>query len=258
MTLHDRALDHMVARLVENPGRCHGTGCRCARCRHDAVEAGPSAVVSGRYGTPATTFTLTDWKGWTAGVGLKDLLELTEKVDVALGGRIRRNDAIRFTGAVLDEGWRRFAGRSEPMPARFRGYFVRSQNLYRIGPAGDRTHATYIGMTAPLPVALRVFRHMTAGSAAATGNLPSYLRKGGSGVYRRIKTSPVRRIVPGTLAVPGAMANYVVHIGAFSRKFVWDGNADNRFLHVYESLLQRRELRRTAYRATSHRWTFDE
>lgn len=258
MTLMDRRLDDIVS------GLAHQGGCGCSRCRHARVrrsarrfEAGftPTAA-DPSVGTPRGTIALPEWRGWGSGVALYDLLRVASRLDVLLAGRGTAQPAP----AQLDQAWREATGRgtarASAMPANFRSYFLRVPRLYRIsarGGAGGSSGALDIGMTQTGCPGFRVMAHFIPD---APRSALARWSGGGRGLGRLLQArGAVRRDArTGLLVLPSDFRKYQVHLGLLTREAMWRGGQwDVRYIHAFESVLQRHELPAATYASIQRR-----
>jgi hypothetical protein len=252
-------LDQIVAMEIDAAAPC-GCGGLCRACRERRIEASTSGPVGGLplrsspVGTPAGPITLPEWRGWGAGVTLYSLMSVANRVDRAMPPR---PPGRPLDQAVLDAAWRAATRRSEPMPQIFRSYFVRAPMIYRIGRAALPRQAIDIGMTGRSLAAIslagfRVMAHfLPSNRTARRPFLHSYLAQ---------NTAPGRnlvaavglprdgiRLVGDRFVLPPSLTQIQVHLGQFSPELRWSSRGagrvfDIRYLHAFESVLQRREM----------------
>ncbi|TPE53244.1 hypothetical protein [Amaricoccus solimangrovi] len=240
MSIHERALDRLVASLLDRRRhRCGRPDCPiCGGRRFEAAPAGrvpaPPATAR-RVGTPRSgtregPLSLDDWGGWRNGVVLKDLIAAALHLDARMaergggGGKPVPRDLLAAIPPAL---W---------------PYFSVTSGLYRIEVAGQPVPVD-IGMVVSQVPGFRILKHFRPAARIRSGAA----RHGGKGRYDARVGAP-RKFVPGENAA-------VVHLGHFRRKLLWQGRPDRRILHAYEILLQRRERARTYNPAT---WTFED
>ena len=237
------ALDRLVAGLARPPHR--SCGCRACR-RAQAAEAGAPV------GRPAGPITLREWGGWSHGIGLYDLLRLANRLDLILAAA--RHGRRTPSAAQIDLGWRQATGKTAVPPAA-RAYFRLDPALYRIGRTGTAA-AIDIGMTQSGAPGFRVMAHF----------LPRFRRSSlakwsgaGRGLGARIGVkSPAAAGADGIVAVPVASRDFEVHLGRFTGSMRRNGRPDIRYVHVFESLLQREELPAATYARIQRRREADD
>ncbi|WP_299822757.1 hypothetical protein [uncultured Jannaschia sp.] len=235
MTIHAGRFGFSGARSHDVASDRH-IGCGCRKCRmhrgflEEPFEAGR------RFGTPADALPLPGWQGWQGRLSLPRLLRLAHHLAQSRRGR---------SNADLDRTWRTVTGNSGPMPSTVRHFFrTGGLTLYRVGHEAKPSQAVYIGMAPSASPASRLVKHMSGD-------------KRGSKVHAKIGSSPVR-VLNGVLQIPSAMNAYVVHVGRVSPRPMAAGTPDYRMLHVYETLLQKRELPKAAYRKIARNWSFED
>ncbi|MEM7641639.1 MAG: hypothetical protein AAF366_03850 [Pseudomonadota bacterium] len=235
MTIHARQFRVSRPRSSSAAPNRH-VGCGCRKCQMRRRFQGERFESGRRFGTPADALPLPGWQGWQGRLPLPRLLRLAHHLSK---GRLPR------TNANLDKTWRTVTGNSGPMPSAIRRFFKRRQlALYRIGHKARPSQAVHIGMAPSASAASRIAKHMSG-------------QKGGSKVHKEIGSPPVK-VTGGVLQIPSTMNDYVVHVGRVSSRHLPTGTRDYRMLHVYETLLQKRELPDAAYRKIARSWSFED
>ena len=243
-------LDRIVSGLATPPHRA----CGCRACRHaHAVEAAArSGHIEARVGRPAGPITLREWGGWTYGVRLYDLLRLANRLDLILA-TARHGRHVPGT-AQLDLAWRQATG-GTTAPSAFRAYFRLAPALYRISRIG-KPAALDIGMTQSGAPGFRVMAHFLPGLRRSS--LANW-SGGGRGLGARIGLAAAAAAdINGVIRVPAALREIQVHLGRFTGSMRRNGHPDIRYVHVFESLLQREELPAATYARIQRRREADE
>ncbi|MEM7489372.1 MAG: hypothetical protein AAF390_09645 [Pseudomonadota bacterium] len=232
MTIHARHFH------PSGPPSSHGQlGCSCCKCRMRRSSLRERFEAGRTFGTPAGALPLPGWKGWRGRLPLPRLLKLAHY--------LRTKRLVRSNNANLDKAWRAVTGNSGPMPSAVRPFFRKgAQTLYRVGHKTKPSKAVHIGMAPSATAASRLSKHMSG-------------HYKGSKVHSTIG-SPAIKVVGGVLQIPSAMNDYVVHVGRVSPRLTAAGKPDYRMLHVYETLLQKRELPVAAYRKIAKSWSFED
>jgi hypothetical protein len=267
-------IDQIVAMEIDAAAHCDCGG-RCRQCRERSIEAPTSGPVGGlpprssSVGTPAGPIALPEWRGWGAGVTLYNLLTVANHVDRAMSphGPVRTP-----TAANLRTAWHAYSKRNEAMPRPFLDYFQRVPRIYRIGRIALPQQAIDIGMTGRSLAAIslagfRVMAHFLPSNRSA--------RRPFLNSYTAQNTAPGRNLVAAVglprdgirlagdrFVLPPSLTQFQVHLGQFSPELRWSGRGvgrvfDIRYLHAFESVLQRREMG-AAYGQIVGSRTFDE